>query len=124
MNGNRRDGRAGPTLDLQRFDDERELVHLTCGKSVQPEVFQQVDSVDGRPSSNTPPVRINRAARKTDCAVMWLPSPRWSPLPHFDGQRAPSAGACQDWPYTMPPEKLTASKITVVMPQILVPFGE
>ena len=28
---------------------------------------------------------------------MWLPEPRWSPAPHFDGQRWLSAGGCHRW---------------------------
>ena len=45
-----------------------------------------------RPSSNTSPVRISRVARNTVSGFMWLPAPRWSAAPHFDGQRWASVG--------------------------------
>ena len=47
-----------------------------------------------RPSSNTSPVRMSRVARSTVSGFMWLPAPRWSAAPHFDGQRCASAGGC------------------------------
>jgi hypothetical protein len=39
------------------------------------------------PSSNTSPVLISFAARKTVSGFIMLPDPRWSPAPHLDGQR-------------------------------------
>ena len=50
-----------------------------------------------RPTSMTYPVRINRDARSTACGVMWFIAPRLSAGPHFEGQRAESAGGCQLW---------------------------
>src|SRR3989338_6793994 len=49
------------------------------------------------PSSNTSPVRINFAARRTVSGFIQFPEPRWSPAPHLDGQRWLSAGICHDW---------------------------
>src|SRR5712664_1991615 len=51
------------------------------------------------PSSITSPVLMRRAARSTFCGFfMWLPEPRSSPAPHFDGQRWLSGGTfhCAD----------------------------
>ena len=47
------------------------------------------------PSSMTSPVLISLTALSTDCGFMWLPEPRSSPAPHFDGQRALSGGGVQ-----------------------------
>src|SRR5215510_15731190 len=35
-------------------------------------------------------------ARSTASGFMWLPEPRWSSGPHFEGHRWASAGGCQD----------------------------
>src|SRR5215468_538662 len=47
-------------------------------------------------SSVTSPVLISLTASSTACGFMRLPEPRWSPAPHFDGQRALSGGTVQD----------------------------
>src|SRR5262249_40648775 len=39
------------------------------------------------PSSMTSPVLMSLTALSTVCGFMWLPEPRSSPAPHFDGQR-------------------------------------
>src|SRR5437773_3399129 len=45
------------------------------------------------PSSITSPVLMSRAPRSTFCGFfMWLPEPRSSPAPHFEGQRWLSGG--------------------------------
>src|SRR6185369_6899582 len=49
------------------------------------------------PSSNTSPVLMSLAACATDCAVIMLGVPRWSSLPHLEGQRSLSGGICQPW---------------------------
>src|SRR5215510_13336282 len=36
-------------------------------------------------------------ARSTASGFMWLPEPRWSSGPHFEGHRCASAGGCHDW---------------------------
>src|SRR6516162_6744413 len=46
-------------------------------------------------SSKVSPVLIRRAARSTLVGVMWLPEPRSSAAPHFDGQRSLVDGGCQ-----------------------------
>src|SRR5256714_11743602 len=44
-------------------------------------------------SSMTSPALMRRAPRSTFCGFfIWLPEPRSSPAPHFDGQRALSGG--------------------------------
>src|ERR1700730_2561292 len=43
----------------------------------------------------TSPVLISLAALSTVCGFMWLPEPRSSPAPHFDGQRWLSGGGDQ-----------------------------
>src|SRR5215510_14699224 len=48
------------------------------------------------PSSITSPVLISLLALSTLCGFMWLPAPRSSPAPHFEGQRTLSAGGVQD----------------------------
>ena len=48
------------------------------------------------PISMTSPVRIRRVARSTVSGFMWLPDPRWSPAPHFEGHRWLSAGGRHD----------------------------
>src|SRR5262245_56697865 len=48
------------------------------------------------PSSITSPVLISLMALSTLCGFMWLPAPRSSPAPHFEGQRTLSAGGVQD----------------------------
>src|SRR6266571_9103364 len=50
-------------------------------------------------SSITSPVLMSRAARSTFAGFfMWLPEPRSSPAPHFEGQRWLSGGTFH-WPY-------------------------
>src|ERR1700722_14542780 len=46
-------------------------------------------------SSKVSPVLIRCAARSTLAGVMWLPEPRSSVAPHFDGQRSLGDGGCQ-----------------------------
>src|ERR1700720_1289671 len=46
-------------------------------------------------SSKVSPVLIRCAARSTLAGVMWLPEPRSSAAPHFDGQRSLGDGGCQ-----------------------------
>src|SRR5436190_3882601 len=53
------------------------------------------------PISITSPVRMSRAALSTLSGFMWLPEPRWSAAPHFDGQRWLSAGGRHDWASTV-----------------------
>ena len=38
---------------------------------------------------------MSRAALSTLARPMWLPDPRWSSAPHFEGQRSLSGGGCQ-----------------------------
>src|SRR3954470_3623184 len=47
------------------------------------------------PSSKLSPVLISLAARTTLSPVIMLAVPRWSPAPHFDGQRSASGGIRQ-----------------------------
>src|SRR5262249_43052113 len=47
------------------------------------------------PSSMTSPVLISLTALSTVCGFMWLPEPRSSSAPHFDGQRWFSGGGVQ-----------------------------
>src|SRR5262245_47477661 len=49
------------------------------------------------PISITSPVRMSFVARSTASGFMWLPEPRWSSGPHFEGHRCASAGGCHDW---------------------------
>ena len=49
------------------------------------------------PSSNTSPVLISFAARRTVSGFIMLPEPRWSAAPHLDGQRWLSGGICHVW---------------------------
>src|SRR5687767_13778635 len=42
----RRHCRSGPTLDLQRLDDEREFVRTFRSELVELEILQQMDAVD------------------------------------------------------------------------------
>ena len=69
------------------------------------------------PSSKVSPVRISRAARRTVSGFMWLPAPRSSPGPHFEGQRALSAGGCQDcaWTVDVPAASAAAAAMTAMM---------
>src|SRR5262249_3718163 len=46
------------------------------------------------------PVLMRRAARRTVAGVMWLPAPRSSPAPQFDGPRWASAGGRDVWAVT------------------------
>src|SRR6516162_6332600 len=46
-------------------------------------------------SSKVSPVLIRCAARSTLAGVMWLPEPRSSAAPHFEGQRSLGDGGCQ-----------------------------
>src|ERR1700730_7411705 len=46
-------------------------------------------------NSKVSPVLIRCAARSTLAGVMWLPEPRSSVAPHFDGQRSLGDGGCQ-----------------------------
>src|SRR5262249_2083003 len=48
-------------------------------------------------SSMTSPLLMSFVARSTDSGFMWLPEPRSSLAPHFDGQRWLSEGTCQLW---------------------------
>src|SRR5688572_23023717 len=52
--------------------------------------------LSGCASSITSPVLINLIVFRTVCGLMWLAAPRSSPAPHFDGQRALSAGGDHD----------------------------
>ena len=45
--------------------------------------------------SMTSPVLMSSLARITLAGFMWLPEPRSSPAPHFDGQRWLSVGTVQ-----------------------------
>ena len=47
-------------------------------------------------SSITSPVLISFTALSTDAGFMWLPEPRSSAVPHFDGQRLLSSGTIHD----------------------------
>src|SRR5260221_13093006 len=49
------------------------------------------------PSSNTSPVLMSFAARRTVSGFIMLPEPRWSPAPHLDGHRWLSGGICHVW---------------------------
>src|SRR4029077_3224161 len=49
------------------------------------------------PSSIVSPVLIRRTPFSSVSGIMWLPEPRSSPAPHFDGQRWLSAGGFHDW---------------------------
>src|SRR5215510_15975013 len=40
---------------------------------------------------------MSLVARSTASGFMWLPEPRWSSGPHFEGHRWASAGGCHDW---------------------------
>src|SRR5215813_7909120 len=50
----------------------------------------------GQASSMTSPVLISLIALSTVCGFMWFAAPRSSPAPHFEGQRALSAGGDHD----------------------------
>src|SRR5438128_2184521 len=69
------------------------------------------------PSSMTSPVRTSRTALSTDSGFMWLPDPRSSVAPHFDGHRWPSAGGRQDGPWAAavdsPSATITAAPMTM-----------
>ena len=49
-------------------------------------------SFSGCAISITSPLLMSCAARSTLAGFMWLPEPRSSAAPHFDGQRTDSAG--------------------------------
>src|SRR5262245_59489741 len=70
------------------------------------------------PSSMTSPVRISFTALSTDVGFMWLPDPRSSPAPHFDGQRWLSGGGIQDccaWAVTHVSAKRTVALIPLAV---------
>src|SRR5262245_6429181 len=50
----------------------------------------------GQASSMTSPVLISLTALSTVCGFIWFAAPRSSPAPHFEGQRALSAGGDHD----------------------------
>src|SRR5262249_36266311 len=75
-------------------------------------------------SSMTSPVLISFTALSTDCGFMWLPDPRSSPAPHFDGHRSLSAGTVHDgaWACAATPPSSSADKpnvTAIVFMQIL-----
>src|SRR6266850_6882881 len=55
-----------------------------------------MDELRTWPSSMVSPVRMSCAALSTEAGFMWLPAPRSSPAPHFEGHRWLSAGGRQD----------------------------
>ena len=65
--------------------------------------------------SITSPVRIRRVARSTVSGFMWLPDPRSSPAPHFEGQRWFSAGGRQDWAWEATLVEPTTTAMTLRM---------
>ena len=76
-----------------------------------------IESVRTRPSSNTSPARISRAALSTVSGFMWLPEPRWSVAPHFDGQRWLSAGGCHPCAAAVAPTHSSAAKTNEALDQ-------
>src|SRR5438132_9423679 len=80
----------------RRFEGWFMKVRLVCtSKRRVPKNGIEADSTWAM--SITSPVRISRVARSTVSGFMWLPDPRSSPAPHFEGQRWFSAGGRQDW---------------------------
>src|SRR5258705_124759 len=70
------------------------------------------------PSSITSPVLMSRAPRSTVSGFfMWLPEPRSSPAPHFDGQRWLSVGRFQT---CAPAARGTESKATAMAMRFMV----
>ena len=77
----RRHGRSRRALDLQRLDDERELVHLLAGQLVELQVLEQMNAMDDERDLMHRVVQIRigvgRDARPARCRCRSASDPVW-----------------------------------------------
>src|SRR5262249_12745604 len=89
--------KTSSSLLPRSFDAGFMTVRLSCTSNRLGGVpTNGIAAFKGQASSMTTPVLISLIALSTVCGFMWFAAPRSSPAPHFEGQRALSAGGDHD----------------------------